>query len=116
MRRSAPLMVPALRRGNTSPDVARPNIAGAVKAAFPRRGVGTIKYNPLVSKSVASNSQKFFERVLTNHEIISVRKDTEQAIVILDAKEYSSLVETLYLLSNPTKFTKPFAKPAKQEN
>jgi antitoxin YefM len=42
-----------------------------------------------------------FERVLKNHEVISVYKDTEQGIVILDAKEYSSLVETLYLLSNP---------------
>ena len=41
-----------------------------------------------------------FDRVLQNHEIISVHKDTEQEIVILDAKEYSSLVETLYLLSN----------------
>jgi hypothetical protein len=29
-------------------------------------------------------------------------KEPEQGIVILDAKEYSSLVETLYLLSNPT--------------
>ena len=42
-----------------------------------------------------------FERVLKNHEVISVYKEPEQGIVILDAKEYSSLVETLYLLSNP---------------
>jgi antitoxin YefM len=41
-----------------------------------------------------------FERVLKNHEVISVYKEPEQGIVILDAKEYSSLVETLYLLSN----------------
>jgi antitoxin YefM len=45
---------------------------------------------------------KVFERVSKNHEIISVRKESEQEIVILDAKEYSSLIETLYLLSNPT--------------
>ncbi len=44
---------------------------------------------------------KVFERVLKNHEVISVYKEPEQGIVILDAKEYSSLVETLYLLSNP---------------
>ena len=44
---------------------------------------------------------KVFERVSKNHEIISVRKESEQEIVILDAKEYSSLIETLYLLSNP---------------
>ncbi|WP_242016704.1 type II toxin-antitoxin system Phd/YefM family antitoxin [Pseudanabaena cinerea] len=42
-----------------------------------------------------------FERVLKNHEVISVYKEPEQGIVMLDAKEYSSLVETLYLLSNP---------------
>ena len=44
---------------------------------------------------------KVFERVLKNHEIIAVYKEPEQGIVILEAKEYSSLVETLYLLSNP---------------
>ncbi|WP_055075003.1 type II toxin-antitoxin system Phd/YefM family antitoxin [Pseudanabaena sp. 'Roaring Creek'] len=43
---------------------------------------------------------QIFERVLKNHEVISVYKEPEQGIVILDAKEYSSLVETLYLLSN----------------
>ncbi len=44
---------------------------------------------------------KVFERVLKNHEVISVCKETDHAIVMLDAKEYSSLIETLYLLSNP---------------
>jgi antitoxin YefM len=44
---------------------------------------------------------QIFERVLKNHEVISVYKEPEQGIVILDAKEYSSLVETLYSLSNP---------------
>lgn len=42
-----------------------------------------------------------FERVLNNHEVISVSKESEQAIIILDAKEYNGLMETLYLLSNP---------------
>ena len=45
---------------------------------------------------------KVFERILKNHEVISVCDDSEQAIVMLDAKEYSGLMETLYLLSNPT--------------
>jgi antitoxin YefM len=42
-----------------------------------------------------------FERILNNHEIISVTKEAEQEVVIMDAKEYNSLMETLYLLSNP---------------
>ena len=41
---------------------------------------------------------KVFERDLKNHEVNSVCKETEQAIVLLEAKEYSSLIETLYLL------------------
>ena len=44
---------------------------------------------------------KVFERVLINHEVISVCSESQQAVVILDAQEYSSLIETLYLLSNP---------------
>jgi antitoxin YefM len=55
-----------------------------------------------VSFQECSNQfSKIFERVLKNHEVISVCKEAEQEIVILDAKEYSRLVETLYLLSNP---------------
>lgn len=49
----------------------------------------------------SSEFPKVFDRVLKNHEIISVRNESEQEIVILDAKEYSGLIETLYLLSNP---------------
>ena len=49
----------------------------------------------------SSEFPKVFDRVLKNHEVISVCNESEQEIVILDAKEYSSLLETLYLLSNP---------------
>lgn len=48
-----------------------------------------------------TQSPAIFERVAKNHEVISVEKEPEQAIVILDAQEYNSLMETLYLLSNP---------------
>jgi antitoxin YefM len=49
-----------------------------------------------VSFQECSNQfSKIFERVIKNHEVISVCKESEQAIVILDAKEYSSLIETL---------------------
>jgi antitoxin YefM len=54
-----------------------------------------------VSFQECSNQfSKVFERVAKNHEVISVCKESEQEVVILDAKEYSSLIETLYLLSN----------------
>lgn len=51
----------------------------------------------------ASQFPKIFERISKNHEIISVHKEAEQAIVMLDAKEYNSLMEALYLLSDPAK-------------
>ena len=49
------------------------------------------------------NSQftKIFDRVLENREVISVSRSTDESVVILDEKEYSSLMETLYLLSDP---------------
>ena len=43
---------------------------------------------------------KVFERVLNNHEVVSISKESEQTVVMLEAKEYNSLIETLYLLSN----------------
>jgi antitoxin YefM len=43
---------------------------------------------------------KVFERVLNNHEVISISNASKQTVVMLDAKEYNSLIETLYLLSN----------------
>lgn len=48
------------------------------------------------------NSQftKIFDRVLENREVISVCKTTEESVVILNEKEYTSLMETLYLLSD----------------
>ncbi|MBT9096732.1 type II toxin-antitoxin system Phd/YefM family antitoxin [Methylovulum psychrotolerans] len=49
-----------------------------------------------------SQFSKVFDRVLENHEVISICKESERTVVMLDAKEYSSLMETLYLLSNST--------------
>jgi len=40
---------------------------------------------------------QIFERVFNQHEIISVAKAPEQEIILLDAKEYHRLIETLYL-------------------
>jgi antitoxin YefM len=47
-----------------------------------------------------SKFAQVFDRVLENGEVISIYRDTDESIVMLDAKEYSSLIETLYLLSN----------------
>jgi antitoxin YefM len=65
-----------------------------------------LEFDPNATQQVTfqeCNTQfaQIFERVLKNHEVISVYKEPEQGIVILDAKEYNSLVETFYLLSNP---------------
>lgn len=43
---------------------------------------------------------KVFERVLSNHEVISISNAAKQTVVMLDVNEYNSLLETLYLLSN----------------
>lgn len=47
-----------------------------------------------------SKFAQIFDRVLENREVISVYRDTDESVVMLDAKEYSSLIETVYLLSN----------------
>lgn len=52
-------------------------------------------------KECSSHFPQMFERVAKHHEVIAVRGESEQSIVMLDAKEYSGLLETLYLLSNP---------------
>ncbi len=60
---------------------------------------------PLQSVSFQECSTQFpkvFERVLNNHEVISISNASNQTVVILDEREYSSLLETLYLLSNST--------------
>lgn len=57
--------------------------------------------HPISFQECSTEFAKIFECVLKNHEVISVRKASAQEIVILDAKEYNSFIETLYLLSNP---------------
>ncbi len=48
-----------------------------------------------------TNLTGVFNRVNQNHEVISVVRNESQSVVILDANEYNSLMETLYLLQNP---------------
>ncbi len=42
-----------------------------------------------------------FDRINQNHEVISVMRNENQSVVLLDAEDYNSLMETLYLLQNP---------------
>jgi antitoxin YefM len=56
---------------------------------------------PVTFQECAAEFPKIFERIAKGHEVITVEKAPEQAIVMLDAQEYNSLIETLYLLSNP---------------
>lgn len=57
--------------------------------------------HPVSFQECSTHFSKIFERVAKNHEVISVQ-EAQQEVVIMDAHEYNSLIETLYLLSNPT--------------
>lgn len=57
--------------------------------------------NPVSFQECSTHFPQIFERVAKNHEVISVQ-DAQQEVVIMDAQEYNSLIETLYLLSNPS--------------
>ena len=56
MRRNTLLMAPTLQRGSLSSDIPRPNTAGAVKAAFPRGSMGTIKTENLNYQNIIYNT------------------------------------------------------------
>lgn len=47
------------------------------------------------------NLSTIFDRIAHHHEVISVAHDPDHSIVLLDAKEYESLLETLYLSQHP---------------
>ena len=49
---------------------------------------------------VKTNLNHIFNRVNQNHEIISVVRDKKQSVILIDADEYNSLIETLYLLQD----------------
>ncbi len=42
-----------------------------------------------------------FDRINRDHEVFSVMRNKNQAVVILDGEDYRSLTETLYLLQSP---------------
>ena len=50
---------------------------------------------------IETNLTGVFNRVNQNHEVILVVRNESQSVILLDAHDYNSLLETLYLLQNP---------------
>lgn len=48
-------------------------------------------------KEFQANLENVFKQVTQTHQSISVTYHNDQTVVILDAKEYNSLMETLFL-------------------
>ena len=55
----------------------------------------------ITMNELQNNLSTIFDRVAHHHEVISVAQDSEHAVVLLDANEYESLLETLYLSQHP---------------
>ncbi len=51
---------------------------------------------------IKTNPNTIFDRINCNHEVMQVVRNETQSVVLLDANEYNSLMETLYLLKEPT--------------
>ena len=51
---------------------------------------------------IKTNPNTIFDRINYNHEVMQVVRNNTQSVVLLDANEYNSLMETLYLLKDPT--------------
>jgi antitoxin YefM len=50
---------------------------------------------------IRTNLTIIFDRINHNHEVMFVKRNKTQSVVLLDANDYNSLMETLYLLQNP---------------
>ncbi len=48
-----------------------------------------------------TNLSLIFDRINHNHEVMIVKRNKTQSVILLDANDYNSLMETLYLLQNP---------------
>ncbi len=51
---------------------------------------------------IKTNLTTIFDRINCNHEVMEVVRNKTQSVVLLDANDYSSLMETVFLLQNPT--------------
>lgn len=57
--------------------------------------------NQITANEMRTHFTTIFDRVNQNHEVVSVVRNENQSVVLLDAEDYNSLMETLYLLPNP---------------
>ena len=44
-----------------------------------------------------ANLETVFNRITQTHQIVSVARDSGQTVILIDANEYNSLIETLFL-------------------
>ncbi len=44
-----------------------------------------------------ANLETVFNRIIQTHQIVSVARDPDQTVILIDANEYNSLIETLFL-------------------
>ena len=50
---------------------------------------------------IQTNISTVFDRINYNHEVMLVKRNQTQSVILIDANDYNSLIETLYLLQNP---------------
>jgi antitoxin YefM len=50
---------------------------------------------------IQTNISTVFDRINYNHEVMIVKRNQTQSVILIDANDYNSLIETLYLLQNP---------------
>ena len=55
----------------------------------------------LTTSEFRNNLKRVLDRVNDDHEPVSVRRGQGRAVVVMDAEDYESIIETLYLVRSP---------------
>ncbi|GAB6042321.1 type II toxin-antitoxin system Phd/YefM family antitoxin [Endothiovibrio diazotrophicus] len=55
----------------------------------------------LTTSEFRNNLKRVLDRVNDDHEPVAVRRGRGRAVVVMDAADYASIVETLYLVRSP---------------
>jgi antitoxin YefM len=59
-----------------------------------------IDMEQISTHEMKTNLSLIFDRINHNHEVMKVVRNKTQSVILLDANDYNSLMETLYLLQN----------------